>query len=225
MIRYFKTILLYCIEKLFTWAKCAFVYYGHPLKTKTYRLCATIKNDSKTLLSVHELYILHQTAFASLRIKGEIAEVGVYKGGSAKLLCTLKGNKCIYLFDTFKGLPSITVKDDLYHRQGMYREHMESVARYLKMFKNVFLQKGLFPRSASCIMNKRFCFVHLDVDLYKGTLDALNFFWPRLNKGGVILLHDYPVLIGVKNAVYEFCKKKNITVIEIPPTQAVIIKN
>jgi len=224
MIRYIKTIFLYFIEKLSTWIGCAFIYYNHPLKIKTYRLCASIKDDSRTLLSVHELYVLYQAAFASLKIKGELAEVGVYKGGSAKLLCILKGNKHIYLFDTFRGLPSTTKKDDSYHREGMYQEHMESVAEYLKMFKNVILQKGLFPRSASCIINKRFCFVHLDIDLYKGTLDALNFFWPRLNKGGIIFLHDYPVLMGVKNAVYKFCKQKNVSVIEIPPAQAVIIK-
>ncbi len=45
------------------------------------------------------------------KIKGELAEVGVYKGGSAKLICEAKGNSILHLFDTFEGLPNVGEND------------------------------------------------------------------------------------------------------------------
>ncbi len=52
---------------------------------------------------------------------------------------------------------------------------------------------------------RRFSFVHLDVDLYESTLAGLEYFYPRLIPGGVILSHDYSILAGVKKAFEDFC--------------------
>jgi hypothetical protein len=52
----------------------------------------------------------------------------------------------------------------------------------------------------------RFCFVHLDVDVYQSTLDGLEFFFPRLQTGGVLLSHDYNSVScpGVRRAFDEY---------------------
>ena len=52
-----------------------------------------------------ENYTLYSSLKAVKDLAGDIAEIGVYKGGTAKLICELKGNKNLYLFDTFEGLP------------------------------------------------------------------------------------------------------------------------
>lgn len=44
-------------------------------------------------------------ASAATKIAGDFAEVGVYRGGSAKLICEAKGERPLHLFDTFGGLP------------------------------------------------------------------------------------------------------------------------
>ena len=74
--------------------------------------------------------------------------------------------------------------------------------------------------------SEEFCFVHLDTDLYQSTLDSLEFFWPRMVKGGRIISHDYNALevIGVKQAFQEFFKGSPESIIEIADTQVMVIK-
>ena len=40
-------------------------------------------------------------------------------------------------------------------------------------------------------MKKLFCFVLLDLDLFKSTIAALNYFYPKMIRGGYIFIHDY----------------------------------
>lgn len=42
------------------------------------------------------------------------------------------------------------------------------------------------------------------MDLYQPTLKALEYFYDRLNPNGVIMLHDYYQLPGIKQALNEF---------------------
>ena len=97
------------------------------------------------------------------------------------------------------------------------------------MFKenqNIFIYKGLFPKeNSNKIKEKKFSFVHLDVDLYQGTKDSLEFFYPRMIPGGAILIHDYHHFSdGVKNAVDNFIINKPEILIEPVDKYALIIK-
>jgi len=56
---------------------------------------------------------------------GDIAEVGVYQGGSAKLICEARNeNKVLYLFDTFEGLPT-PGKFDGSFKKGKYNTSLK----------------------------------------------------------------------------------------------------
>jgi O-methyltransferase len=68
----------------------------------------------------------------------------------------------------------------------------------------VALRKGLFPDSAIGLEQMRFWFVHLGLDLYDSTAAALEWFWPRISSGGILLSHDYPLIDGVVQAFHEF---------------------
>ena len=72
--------------------------------------------------------------------------------------------------------------------------------------ERVVLRKGYFPETAEGLESVRFALVSLDLDLYAPTLAALRFFYPRLNPGGTILLHDYGNgrFSGVHRAVAEY---------------------
>ena len=74
---------------------------------------------------------------------------------------------------------------------------------------NVFITQGTFPQTSDIVKNKQFAFAHIDVDIYQATKDSLEFIYPRMSVGGVILVHDYPAHNGVKLAVDEFMKGKN----------------
>lgn len=157
---------------------------------------------------------------------GDLAEIGVYEGSTARLLCALKGDKQLHLFDTFEGLPEGTTETEKFlYRKNQYLCSLESIQEYLKGFDNVHYYKGFFPDSAVDLdPDRKFCFVHMDVDLYQSTLDCLKFFYPRMLPGGIMLSHDYSVLAGVEQAFREFLADKPERLIELPTTQCMLIK-
>ena len=173
-----------------------------------------------------EQYTLYSSLKSMTHLSGDVAEVGVYKGGTSKLLCEAKGDKNLYLFDTFEGLPN-TKNDDLFVQQGwLHDTSVESVKEYLNKYQNVSFFKGIFPSTAESILDKKFCFVHLDTNLYQSTLDSLEFFWPKMVKGGRIVSHDYNTqsMPGIKKAFQEFFKNEPERIIEIADTQVMVSK-
>jgi len=147
-------------------------------------LIKQIRQESDMLLSDEDAYLIYTTVKKTEKLDGEVAEVGVYKGGSAKLIRAAT-KKPLHLFDTFEGLPEISAKDNPEQMEkGEYSASLESVKSYLKNYPNVHFYKGLFPATTEPVGVKKFSFVHLDVDLYKSTLDCLKFFYPRMSRGG-----------------------------------------
>ena len=86
------------------------------------------------------------------------------------------------------------------------------VLNKMKYPENVIIKKGYFPESVQGIEDK-FCFVSIDADLYTPILNGLEYFYPRLEKGGYIFIHDFGgySFEGAKQAVLEFCDKYNIS--------------
>ena len=155
---------------------------------------------------------------------GAYAEVGVFKGASAKLICEVKGEKTLHLFDTFEGLPEASKEDRNIHQKGQYAYGLEDVQQYLSAYDNVQYHKGLFPDSTADVPDQQYAFVHFDVDLYEGTLACLEYFYPKMVHGGVMLSHDYGILAGVEQAFTEFFADKPEEVIELPTTQCLVFK-
>ncbi len=184
------------------------------------------RKGTQTLWERYNLYCLVQ---GTARLPGALAEAGVYQGGSAKLVCMVKGKTPLYLFDTFEGLPEGTLHRDPGFGAGQFSDSsLEEVKAYLQDFDNVQIYKGLFPASAAGQEPERqnFRFVHLDLDLYQSTLDALGFFYPRMVKGGVMLSHDYGNINGhgVRDAFQQFFADKTEPVIPLWDTQCLIVK-
>jgi O-methyltransferase len=161
---------------------------------------------------------------ATRRIAGDVAELGVGYGASAKLLSMrLPVGKYLHLFDTFTGLPHTTEADGARFRAGEFHSNLEDVRRYVGTDR-VHYYPGLFPVTAGPACDCVFSFVHLDADLYQSTLAAFQFFYPRLSPGGVMLCHDYPSASGVVKAIEEFFRDKPDPVVELMGYQAMIVK-
>ena len=207
----------------------AFTTKAHPYRgihkdPNAVRLVRQVRRERQSLQSAYEAYAVFSFAKAYCHLPGAMAEVGVYQGASAKLLCEAKGPVELHLFDTFAGLPQSTSADRNVHRQNQYPCSLESVRAYLQDYENVYYHPGLFPDSAKPLVDKRFSFVHLDVDLYESTLAGLEFFYPRLIPGGVILSHDYSILAGVRKAFDDFLRDKSERPVQLPSTQCMLIK-
>jgi hypothetical protein len=185
------------------------------------------RSEGRILMSLPEIFHLHRLAAATVSVPGETAEVGVFKGGSAKIIAAAQGSRSLYLFDTFSGMPREDRAFDPDRSGGFAGTSIESVAAYLGDSPSIVFRPGAFPESAGSLPpDLRFSFVHLDADLYLSTRAGLEYFYPRLSPGGVILAHDYgaPKCPGVRKAWDEFFAEKPVTPIFLPPRQVYVRK-
>jgi len=159
-----------------------------------------------TALSVIPDYKLDRmidAAVQSLLIPGDMAELGVYRGGSALILGRVAAlqDRTLHLFDTFAGMPTVGPFDQ--HLPGDFRASLQEVRAALRGLPVKF-HVGVFPHLK--LPPGPFCFVHLDCDLKQSYADGLAYFWPRLSSGGRLVLDDYevPSCPGATLAVREF---------------------
>ena len=101
----------------------------------------------------------------------------------------------------------------------------ELVRARLAQFDAV-VEKGWIPEVFHPARDRRYCFVHIDVDLYAPTLASLEFFYPRLNPGGVLICDDYgfSTCPGATRAVDEFLEDKPEAVVHVPTGQGFFVK-
>lgn len=147
---------------------------------------------------------------------------GVFQGEFAKIINENFSDRKLYLFDTFEGFDA---RDIAYEKEQNYSNecpgalNMTSVELVLDKMEypdNCIVRKGYFPDTAEGIDDK-FCFVNLDMDLYKPTWGGFKFFYPRMVQGGIILIHDYFTdgYKGVRRAVEEFIEKSGVVAFPI----------
>lgn len=157
-------------------------------------------------------------------VPGDMAELGVFRGDSARLLHHYAPDRVLHLFDTFSGFSREDVERDAC-RTGVrdVAGHFEdtSVARVLRRIAPVGdrlrIHAGHFPDSIPAGLDgATFAFVHLDVDLYQPILEGLSWFYPRLSPGGFLVVHDYNAWLGPRQAVDEFSRRVGCLAIPLP---------
>lgn len=154
---------------------------------------------------------------SKLKVNGAVCEAGVYKGDFAKYINQFFPDDILYLFDTFEGFDPgdvIIEKTSGYScaQSGQFGDtSIELVMQKMTNKHNVKIVKGYFPDSAiEQNVNDTFKFVNLDLDLYKPTIEGLRFFSDKMQKNGVILVHDYFThYSGIEKAVHEFLSERN----------------
>jgi len=184
------------------------------------------RKENEMLLGTKEAYQIYMAVKGTSKLEGDIAEVGVYKGGSACLVCKVKGGKTLHLFDTFEDSANAEAVENSMHKCG-YVGLLDQAKHNLRNCcydPNVLFYKGLFPDTADPVINKEFSFVHLDVGTYKSTLECLEFFYPCMTKGGIIISHDYFFASGARKAFEEFFKIKPEPIIPLSQSQCLVVK-
>jgi len=134
-------------------------------------------------------------------VPGAAAELGVYRGFFGKSINTLLPDRKLYLFDSFDGFAEEANASDSF-QAAHQNTAVEKVLSIMPHPERITVKPGFFPASLEGL-EETFCLVSLDVDFYQTTLDGLRYFWPRLNPGGYLLLHDWgsPKLPGVAEAL------------------------
>jgi O-methyltransferase len=149
-------------------------------------------------------------------VQGEMAELGVYKGSTARLIHHYVPERRLHLFDTFAGFTERSVAAEKENTNFSTKGHkfsdtsLEGVKRYVaQQNDNVHFHPGYFPDTIpSGFGERKFAFVSLDADLFEPTLEGLKFFYPRMSTRGLLVVHDYNAWIGARKAVDEFFSDK-----------------
>lgn len=183
-----------------------------------------------TMTDIHRMYATYQATNYILKndIKGSFVECGVWKGGNTMLMAlTLKrlGEKRnIWLYDTFQGMSKPTKNDK--NRKGKKAEYMykqrkkwcysslEEVRQNMMTTnynqENIYYIKGKVENTLKKYIPKKIALLRLDTDFYKSTKKEMEILYPKLAKGGVLIIDDYDVWQGARKAVNEYFSKHNI---------------
>lgn len=181
-------------------------------------------NNENNCGDLARYYFLRLVADQILKegLRGDVAELGVYRGNTAFLLARIARQlaSTAYLLDTYEGFPQQDLMGIDSGKSVSYRNTSLSAVRSLVGNENVRFIQGRFPDSVTQMPdNLLFSLVHLDCDLYAPFHAALRYFYPRLIPGGFLVMHDYSSLScwnGPEKAVDEFFADKPEKVIPIP---------
>ena len=169
---------------------------------------------------------------STLSLPGDVAECGVWQGSTiiptGLFLRKRAPTKRLFGFDSFEGLNDAVSRDVELGGEDDYRKHVGGFSntsyawvndrvRQFGLADTVTLVQGYFQDTLRGHSERRFSFVHLDCVIYESYRECLEFFYPRMAPGGVILLDEYrdPPWPGCTLAVDEFLADKPEKLVEI----------
>jgi len=172
-------------------------------------------------------------------LQGDVVECGTFRGLSAyqlsKIIRSENSSVTLHIFDSFEGLSKIReedksdfvgISDNELRNEFSYGE--EHVRANLKDFDFIRFYKGWIPERFCEVKDKKFSFVHIDVDLYQPIKDSIEFFFSRLIAGGIMVFDDYGYtrqFPGAKKAVDEALELIDVQFfMSLPSGQAYLIK-
>lgn len=169
-------------------------------------------------------------------ISGDLIETGVWRGGGSIFMCAVlkshgSTDRTVWVADSFEGLPKPDPETypqdvgDIHHEIKFLVVPLETVranfARYGLLDDNVKFLKGWFKDTLPLAPIKKLAIIRLDGDMYESTMDGLINLYPKLSKGGYIIVDDY-CLKGCREAVHDYRSANGITaeIIDIDGTGA-----
>jgi len=188
--------------------------------------------------SPHDPEVVHQRMYNatqflkySLELPGDVVECGAFKGLSSYVFCSYirMANADFtgagyHIFDSFQGLGQPTAEDVIANHEygavgetsqpvGAFQGSIEAVKATLRDFPLIEYHPGWIPESFAGVAERNYKFVHLDLDLYAPIKGALEYFYPRMIRGGVIVIDEYgfPRWPGARKAADEFCEENDLS--------------
>lgn len=148
-------------------------------------------------------------------LDGAVAELGVFQGEFAQVINATFTDKKLYLFDTFQSFDDKEYEKE--KNKGNCEEGFDRIFRYTSIQRvlnrmpfpeKCIVKQGLFPATAEGL-DEKFVFVSIDVDFEDSIFEGICWFYPRMDCGGIIFIHDYNnnKLFGVKKAIEKYEKE------------------
>lgn len=177
-------------------------------------------------------WTLREYVKLSNALPGDLAECGCYTGASAFFIAQASTHGKLYLFDSFQGLSIPGAKDKsiaadvMPWSAGDLRTSEATLRHNLARYDSIEVLGGWIPERFGDVADCQFRLVHIDVDLYQPTRDSLEFFFPRMVKGGFIVMDDYGFknCPGATRAADELAAARGIGILLLTTGQGVITK-
>jgi O-methyltransferase len=203
-----------------------------PEFTRYQRQCAPY-----TMVSRERLYAHFQAVNYVVKndIAGAIVECGVWRGGTSMLgALTLLGlndtSRSLWLYDTFAGMTEPTEVDvspwDGANAKGLWKrnragdvnnwcfaslhEVQQNIGSTSYPADKLRFIKGDIVETLKTSVPDQIAVLRLDTDWYKSTKAEMEVLFPRLTRGGVILIDDYGAWKGARKAVDEYIAENKI---------------
>lgn len=193
-----------------------------------------------TMTSEERLYSFNKAVeyIVKNNIEGDIVECGVWKGGSS--MCAMlslsqlnAANRQFYLYDTFEGMSEPTEMDadllgkdakNLLNQSEKTTEDVmwcyapiddvkNNVAKTNYPANLVNYVKGKVEDTIPGTVPEKIAILRLDTDWYESTYHELVHLFPKLVKGGVIIIDDYGHWKGAREAVDQYFKEQNVQIL------------
>lgn len=170
-------------------------------------------------------------------LPGDFVECGVNYGFMSSAIMTDLGwndlGKRIWLLDTYEGLDENYVTDAeraagvMKHNEGdFYVRGVESVARNFSEWNGVEMVVGTVPDTLAKVTCDQIAYLHLDMNCMEPEVAALEYFWPKLVPGGMVLMDDF-AYIGFdeqNRGLSEAAKRIGVSILNLPTGQGVMVK-
>ena len=164
-------------------------------------------------------------------IDGDMVECGIWKGGNVilmkKMIEKYNLKNKVYGYDTFEGMPDATIWDIDYKgndasnlmRNSKKDESVRNIHAYASLtavennirdsvgsMDGINLIQGKVEETLREKKNlpKKISILRLDTDWYESTKAELETLYPRVEKGGIVIIDDYGHFKGAKKAVDEY---------------------
>lgn len=158
-------------------------------------------------------------------VPGDFIETGVWRGGATIFMAALLKDASItdrnvWVADSFEGLPKpneqkyVEDKGDLHFTKNALAISLETVKgnfeKYDLLDSNIKFLKGWFKDTLPSAPINKLSLLRLDGDMYESTMDGLVNLYPKLSKGGFIIIDDWGAVQGCKKAVNDYRNDHNI---------------
>jgi O-methyltransferase len=192
-----------------------------------------------TMTSIERLYSLYKCVeyLGASGIPGDLAECGVWRGGSCMLMALAllrqrDTTRRIFMLDTFEGHPRPDAEKDIdiwgnravdeWQRReasGQGREWgFASIAETQANLTStgyprdrLMFVEGMVERTVPDVRTERLALLRLDTDWYHSARAALHHLYPKLVPGGVLIIDDYGHYKGQREAVDAYFREIGCT--------------
>jgi O-methyltransferase len=223
-----------------TWKMKLLVGLDKILQKRNYAVCSLVEFNKQNRIEGKDWPLRAETMIGLKRldniefcvqqiimdnIEGDFIETGVWRGGSVIFMKALLqeariSDRTVWVADSFEGLPKpdktkyAADAEDLHYTRQELAISLERVRqnfeKYNLLDENVKFLKGWFKDTLPTAPVKKLALLRLDGDMYESTMDGLTNLYPKLSKGGFIIVDDWGAVPGCRLAVEDYRKANNI---------------